>query len=296
MAVTYNDESTESIELGEAAELLRAQQQAHVEPDFDLAARLVKRLANNRAFVASGIAAALKETLERIDASPYAAPVFLLHFEKGFAIRANVWMPPAAGLTRRALEDEVLSYQVFHDHNFDFVTAGYAGPGYRTSIYEYDGRVGGYIGEKVPLKFLEDTMLPQGKVMMFRRGRDIHSQLYPDELSISLNILFQSDTRVPDDAYTFDIAADVGTITSYSGSPDCAVVSLLDMARCLPGDKTADVIAAMSASHQSGRVRAASYEALAKLAPAATKELLRAAVEDRSPHVQQWVSGYESCG
>lgn len=44
-----------------------------------------------------------------------------------------LWIP-----TRTSGQRYSFSYKVAHDHAFDLMTVGFFGPGYRTSLYEFD--------------------------------------------------------------------------------------------------------------------------------------------------------------
>jgi hypothetical protein len=79
------------------------------------------------------------------------------------------------------------------------MTVGFFGPGYETTIYEYDSsKVTGFVGESVDLRFLETTQLPPGKVMLYRPHADVHAQYPPSELSISLNLMVRDATEKRD--------------------------------------------------------------------------------------------------
>ena len=114
----------------------------------------------------------------------------MLHSRSGkFLMRANCWPAAADSVVVNSGTDPFF-YGRPHDPNFSFLTVGYVGPGYWSDYYEYDyERTVGFIGEKVDLRFVERSRLSEGKVMMYRRHRDVHSQLPPDSLSVSLNIM-----------------------------------------------------------------------------------------------------------
>jgi len=63
-------------------------------------------------------------------------------------IRANIWKPISS------LEASIggFLYDICHDHNFDILTIGYAGPGYKARTYEYSLQgVEGVLGEEIDL-------------------------------------------------------------------------------------------------------------------------------------------------
>jgi len=86
-----------------------------------------------------------------------------------FFLRANVWLPSRLlHKTNAEGEKRLFSFETPHDHNFELLTVGYLGEGYATVIHEYDGPFEGEVGEKVDLRFLKRTSLPEHKVMFYR--------------------------------------------------------------------------------------------------------------------------------
>lgn len=178
-----------------------------------------------------------------------------------FFVRANVWKPPVAVAGGLDLQNDIYSYNLAHDHNYDFLTVGYFGPGYSTRIFEYDyKKVQGKLGEHVDLTYLEDTTLPVGKVMMYRRSIDIHTQLPPPDMSISINVMVQPPPSEYREQYCFDIAK--GTIAGFVEGPVNYQVSLLSLAASLGGDDLIDPLLAIAKNGLSGRTRAAAIDAV----------------------------------
>lgn len=150
----------------------------------------------------------------------YTPQSIILAGSESFYVRANIWTPPRLSGAIREQEERIFSYNLAHDHNFAFLTAGCFGSGYRTEIFEYDpSQVVGYVGEPVELTALEETTLPQGKVMFYRERRDIHIQHAPTELSISLNLMLLSPRSQDTEQYFFDTRKGV-----ISGIPEAAYV------------------------------------------------------------------------
>jgi hypothetical protein len=102
-----------------------------------------------------------------------------------YIIRMNLWFPENM-LVPHA--DNLFGYNVFHDHNFSFVTAGIAGNGYFTTNSAYDGRFT-EIGDRIDWAPRTTTQLKPGMVTTYRSGIEIHAQSRPPELSVSLNVL-----------------------------------------------------------------------------------------------------------
>ena len=111
---------------------------------------------------------------------------------RGVRLRANIW-PSTADLTAGRVQQAQPSYDIAHDHNFHFLTAAYFGTGYITEIYEYDqDAIEGYIGEAVELRFLERTQFVTGRAMLYRGSRDVHVQFPPEDISITLSLMFDT--------------------------------------------------------------------------------------------------------
>ncbi|MQP67539.1 transposase [Niveispirillum sp. SYP-B3756] len=224
-------------------------------------ARVLGALANNRKFLVN----AYNEDLVRYSRSEllgsYTPQSIRLSATERFIIRANIWIPLSGDAKRRPLEESLYSYQTAHDHNFDFLTVGYLGSGYRTQIYEYDRQgIEGYPGEAVDLRFLEDTKLPHGKVMAFEAARDIHTQLPPDEVSISINLLPLNPEKAARQQFFFDIER--RCIEKFADDINNKRVSLVTMAGLLHDDNTIDILTDIAGRHSCARTRAAAYAAL----------------------------------
>ncbi len=221
-------------------------------------------LGRNRRFLGDLVVEELKQDCAgQVERNRYTAQVILLHAAPGYVIRANFW--PAAG-------DSVVVnsgtapffYGVPHDHNFSFLTCGYFGPGYWSDYFEYGyGDVAGAVGERVPLRFVERSRLAEGRVLLYRRLRDVHCQFPPDSLSVSLNILAQSTATDFLDQYRFDLERrEIAGLVNNN-----ALEALLKLAVHLGGGNGRDLAEAFAARHPSERIRFAALEAQASLEP-----------------------------
>ena len=265
MPLMIDTDATEAIELGELVETL-ATGGFDPEDEASIAAfgPALGKLANNRRFLGDLVIEELKRNCAgQVQRSHYTAQVILLHAAPGFAVRANFW--PAAGdsvVVNSGVDP--FFYGVPHDHNFSFLTVGYVGPGYWSDYYEYDyGEVAGFIGEPVALRFVERSRLALGKVMLYRRFRDVHSQLPPDSLSVSLNVLAQSDRSDFCDQYRFDLERrEVAGLVNNN-----ALEALVKLAVHLGGGNGRDLVEAFAAGHPSDRIRFAAIEARASAEP-----------------------------
>ena len=237
-------------------------------------AALLAGLQRNRLFLADRVIAALKASYaDQLEINRYSAQVFLLHRgARGFYLRANLW-PAATDAVTTASGPAAFSYGVPHDHNFSFLTAGYFGPGYVSDYYEYDAEsIDGRLGEPLNLKFVERSNLTEGKMLLYCAHRDIHSQLPPDSLSVSLNIMDEGEHVPWRDQYIVDLEGGTiarrPTLTSGEMLLRCAV-HLTENGK--------DIAEQFAKAHPVPRVRANAIAALA----AAEEGAGRAAVLER---------------
>jgi len=256
----------ERSELAELVELLETGGfDAEDEENFASFGPALKKLANNRNFLADLMVAELKQRCEgQVRDNQYSAQVIMLHSaSKKFIVRANFWPALEDSVIRHSGTDPFF-YGVPHDHNFSFLTVGYFGPGYWSDYYEYEyDEVVGYPGEDVKLRFVEKSRLEPGKVMLYRAHRDVHLQLPADEMSVSINIVETSHSSVFRDQYRFDIENSKvdGILTRTSLEP------MLSLAAHYGGEEGMDLIAEFAASHPSDRIRWCALRARAAAAP-----------------------------
>lgn len=176
------------------------------------AAPALGALACNRDFLGEAMIAELKRHCAgQVADNDYGAQVIMLHRADGrHSVRANIW-PAAHDAEYRADGAGAYFYGCPHDHNFDFLTVGYYGPGYVSDYYDYgegadSGVLCGYAGEPVPLRFVERSTLSEGRMLLYRAGIDIHCQWPPERLSISLNVMDSSHAVRWRNQYLIDVA------------------------------------------------------------------------------------------
>lgn len=236
------------------------------------AAGWLRRLGNNRDFLAEMMIAELKEPAAgQEDVSSYGAQVIMLSpLGREFFLRANFW-PGRQDHAFRASGRAAFSYELPHDHNFDFLTVGYFGPGYASDYYEYDYEaVAGVIGEKAGLRFIERSTLYPGKLMHYRAHHDVHSQLPPETLSVSVNIMHASGAQGWLDQYSFDVARDeITRILSPGGSE-----LFLRVAVGLEHPEALDLAETFARNHVSERMRLVALEAQASILDVAARDEL----------------------
>lgn len=237
-------------------------------------ADLLAGLQRNPDFLADRVIAALKASYaDQLEINRYSAQVFLLHRSpRGYYLRANLW-PSVRDAAYTTSGPAAFAYGLPHDHNFSFLTTGYFGPGYVSDYYEVDPEtVDGRLGEPVSLQFTGRSSLSQGKMMLYRAHRDIHSQLPPESLSVSLNIMDEGDHVPWRDQYIVDLEA--GTIAKR---PTLTSGEMLLRCAVHLTDNGKDVAEQFAKAHLVPRVRANAIAALA----AVEEGVGRAAVLER---------------
>ncbi|MFM5950967.1 MAG: transposase [Novosphingobium sp.] len=256
-------EDREIASLGECVEALDA---SGFDPQDDEslhhAALWLRRLGNDEQFLGDILIEQLAQR-HRDDVldNAYGPQVVMLAPPNGkFFIRANIW-PSLDEHMVRASGGGSFVLGMPHDHNFNFLTLGYFGPGYWSDYYEYDYEaVVGHNGEAVPsLRFIERSRLEQGKIMLYRAHLDVHSQLPADSLSVSLNIMHTHGAQGWLDQYRFDLdRREIAAILSPGPSE-----ALIKVAVALGGEEALDLAERFARSHPSDRMRLASWDALA---------------------------------
>lgn len=226
------------------------------------AAIWLQRLGNNKTFLGDILVEELANR-HRDDSleNAYGPQVIMLVPPQGqFFIRANLW-PSADEHMVRASGPASFVYGMPHDHNFDFLTLGYFGPGYWSDYYEVDyAEVTGWRGEPVPsLRFVERSRLEQGRMLHYRAHKDVHAQHPADSLSVSLNVMHTNAGQGWFDQYRFDLdQRTVGTILSPGPTE-----AFLKVAIGLGSDEALDLAHRFARRHPSDRLRLNTWDALA---------------------------------
>tara|TARA_B100000678_G_scaffold45007_1_gene34827 strand:+ start:5902 stop:6702 length:801 start_codon:yes stop_codon:yes gene_type:complete len=169
-------------------------------------AELLAGLAANRTFLGDILIAELSGEGTREEATAYGPQAIMLRSPaNGYFLRANIW-PARDDPAYQSSGAASFVYGLPHDHNFDFLTVGYFGPGYVSDYYEYDYEsVAGAVDEAVDLRFVERSALSEGRVLHYRAHRDVHCQHPPESLSVSLNICAANPAQGWFDQYRFDV-------------------------------------------------------------------------------------------
>lgn len=284
MAYTLDFSTTDTIDLSDYLEYMSQIDLSDTDQVLASGAML-KALANNRRFVVDKLNDELLSWRNFQPGNNATAQTLVLGSGDGFYVRANMWSPPSRASGVQDWERSLYSYQRPHDHNFSFMTVGYFGSGYATSIYEYDpDQTIGVPGELVGLRFLERTTLPTGKIMFYRAGRDVHSQEHPEEFSISVNLMLHSQESTNRNQYYFNL--DNHTIEDYIPTSGTGRVALCSLARHIGNGETASALEEIASRHSMPRVRAAAFESLAVLSGAEHATWERA-MQDKHPLVRE---------
>jgi len=232
----------------------------------------LRRLGNNRDFLARVVLSELAARYREDDGSSvYGPQVIMLSAPGGeFFLRANIW-PSREEHAFRASGGHSFVYGLPHDHNFDFLTLGYFGPGYWSDYWEYEHRaVAGAVAEEAGLRFAGRARLEPGKVLHYRAHRDVHSQLPPAALSVSLNVMHAGGAQGWLDQYRFDTVRDRIAAVLSAGASEV----FLRIAVGLGGEEAYDLAEHFAHSHPSDRMRLCALEARAGVLDAADREEL----------------------
>ncbi len=276
MPLNIETSETEICSLPEAIEALA---NLHFDPrdggNCAEAAKWLRRLTNNRRFLADWLVDRLAGRLgggngQALDSGYGPQAIVLSPLSNGMFLRANIW-PSESDLCFQTSGAKSFVYEVPHDHNFSFLTSGYCGPGYVSDYFEYDyEEVIGYPGEYAGLRFKERSALNEGKLMLYRAHVDVHSQMPPEALSVSLNVMHVDPAQCWFDQYAFDLqSGQVDRVLSPNASE-----AFLRVAVASGTQAALDYADWVGASHPSERLRLASYESRAGLIDASQQDLL----------------------
>jgi len=208
-------------------------------------------LLNNRNLITNVIARELQRWRDFQDGNSYVGTTLILARSRKFFIRANMWVPVGS---------DNGTYGVTHDHNFSFLTGGYAGGGYMTEIYRLeDGYASKEPGQRVNLEFQERTTLPRGKIMVYQAAQDVHRQNRPKDFSISINLMVPKEIRVRPQFY-YDL--DRSTVTGCSFSEEGRALALFKLAQFVADERTKMLLFDITETSSNQHVRAEAKRAL----------------------------------
>jgi len=213
-------------------------------------------LANNRELLMKRLKMDL-QTWRNPDFAMYSAQSAILDRFGVFSVRVNFWLADL----QTTEELSALSYNSYHDHNFDFITTNVFGPGYSTSIFEYSRQnVKGEVGESVEMVDVGEVILSRGKVLVFRNGIDIHSQRPPLDASASLNLIINSPSSIFEDQYYFDVQRKI--IIGMVENASSRRINMLGFGAFFSDEKSIEALTEISESFNCQRTRTAAREVL----------------------------------
>lgn len=255
-----------SIELEEYVDIIESRKYDFSSHDDIIdSACYLQQLNNNKTLLAERISRELHDFQAFQKGNLYGPRVFIVLSHPKFYLRAVVWEPVSK------LESSIkgYNYDIFHDHNFDILTAGYFGPGYTTITYTYDfDKIAGCLGEKIDMKERSTFALPEGKLLLYRAKKDIHIQLPPESLSISLNLIPKTDSvRLPQ--YQFDESSQ--RICRYLQNSGNELI--VRMAGALGNPKMTGVLEDLFEKNSNVHIRALAASSLIQLSPERKEEI-----------------------
>ena len=285
--MTIESAARDTVDLEECIEELnQASFDASDQESFLAVADSLKRLANNSDFLGDLVVDELKlRCRNQVESNDYSSQVIMLHKpEQNYFLRANMW-PAEQDYAVRASGYKPFYYGVAHDHNFDFLTVGYAGPGYWSDYYEYDyGAVDGFVGEKVDLKFAETSQLSEGKMLLYRAHLDVHRQRPPESLSVSLNIMQMKGHHSWLDQYCFDLEmGEISDVVTHVASE-----TLLKLAVHVGSENAIDLATSFAKTHPTDRMRYAAWKAIGSVISDAkeSRSFLEAGLSNETTHIR----------
>ncbi len=234
---------------------------------------ILRALANNRDFLLARYHDRLKAYWAGDERDKFQPQSLELAHNNKFYIRSNIWMPLDKSSQTIEFEQKLFAYNIPHDHNFQLLTVGYYGPGYPTEIFEYDiSDVKGAIGEQVDIGQKTDAVLSPGRLIFYRRNRDIHIQHTPPEMSISLNLSMADDRTDLLPQYVFDV--DAGEIAGGAGDLHSNRLFLLDIFRSISDSNTVEILSDFVRNFDCPRTRVVAFQVLDEIEPDACEPLL----------------------
>ena len=294
MAITIDCKNTNQISVEEYIDYINSEIDLNDAESIIESAPMLRALANDQDLVANIFNKNIDFYLSGKSTEIYNPQSFMIAEKssptKNFYIRGNIWATVSTKSQLKALEERVFSYNIAHDHDFRFMTVGYFGAGYETHIYENESSaLQGYIGEHVPMRLLEKTTLPFGKVMLYRPYQDIHIQIPPTELSISLNLMVRDKIPNGREQYFYDVDKQILVGYPYhAGSFNRC--SLIQMASYVGNSNTVEMLIDIARSDPLPRSRVTALEGLLRLAPNEVGALLEVAMHEPNQVVRTFAS------
>ncbi len=266
MAETINLEDAEHIELTSyltALERALETDKGDGESALRETSPLFRKLLNERHIVTHRLNKELEAGRDFQEGNKYSGQVLLLYVTEHYIIRANVWEPVRTYASDVVNDDAVYSYLNVHDHNFTFMTGGYLGCGYDTTIWEWEnGSAESRVGDRADLRLLERTSLPFGRIMIYRDSLDVHRQEHAPEFSMSLNVLMRPKV---DGRRQYRFNLDSGTISGCDSMDVTRRQTLCDLAGYVSDERTVTLLGDIAETHTDNAFRGAAIRTLQAL-------------------------------
>jgi hypothetical protein len=273
MAISIISPSSDKISVEEFIDFIESQVDIENDESIISASDMLQSLANNKeALIEIFNNNLLKFDCERSRSYYQSSTILGAGRKKPFIVRANLW-PPIVSATIRTVEESLFSYELAHDHNFNFLTANYFGPGYETDIWEnLNPDMQPEVGKLVAMKFLERTTLHPNKLIYFRRKKDIHIQHPPKDFSASLNLLVTTKNDSSIEQLIFNMKN--SKIDSFPvGSISSKRIFVIQAAGQLGNENTADILFRIAKRHPCLRTRSAALSSAMHIIPSAEKNI-----------------------
>lgn len=288
MARTYNFNSGIEVSIDEYLDWAAINIDENDVESLDASASMLYRLSLNKSLFNDILLSPIKKSIGSIQPeNQYTDATFILGSAKkgALVVRGNLWKSPKARNGSDTYESILYSYDIPHDHNFDFLTVGYSGPGYTTDIYNYERNdVDLVVGEHVDIEFMETTNLPTGKVMLYEKSKDIHTQRPPVSPSISLNLICSTEDQYTRQQCFFDVVNN--RMSGYAPGPTNSRVQIIKMIAHLEIADSVELLIDVVRKHSCSRTRAASIETILSIVPDRLSDLYTICGHENDPLIK----------
>jgi hypothetical protein len=256
MAIVIYCPTSEIIGVDECVDELKSNLDPRSEDSYLQCADTLKKLSNNKQFLGEYLNDLLTQALNGKHFQR-STRIFPFYECESFTLRALIWEPVPEGVNGAQF-----FYNIPHDHDFDFITVSYFGPPLASQVYQYDNTlISGYPGEPVAIEPQGKLAVEPGTVHFYRAGKDIHTQLAPPSLAVTLNVI--GPKRVSRSPWWFDV--DQGKIVDWVDHTENAQTLLIRAAQHLFNDETAELVRDLSLTSPSPVIRAVAKDVYSQL-------------------------------
>ncbi len=118
------------------------------------------------------------------------AQSFVIYTGPTFYIRINVWMPRPKRQENSEKVGRYLSVDECHNHSYSFFTTIIFGPGYDSTFFDAPGTSDNLLpGCKIKLSNVRGVAVRSGQLLFVRKDIEFHIQHWPDDFTVSLNLV-----------------------------------------------------------------------------------------------------------